>query len=139
MTFNKLTGNIAADSNHSINMNTVLKWHLIYIFDHFDRQSTASLISLLVNLQILKAHQLPAHVGLCTSLLPLCKYVLYTHTNTYEHIYTLESSMYIFRYRLVLVSGYPRKMLVTVCLGDFVDIVDVEWCRMSWPLQDSSR
>lgn len=45
MTFNKLIWNIAVDSNHLINMNKVLKWHFIYVFDHTDSQSTASRFS----------------------------------------------------------------------------------------------
>ena len=66
MTLNKLIRNIAIDSNHLINMNKVFKWHLSYIFDHSDSQSTASLVSLILKLQILKAvkaQQLPAYVG----------------------------------------------------------------------------
>lgn len=50
MTLNKLIRNIAVDSNHLINMNKISKWHLIYIFDHSDHLSTASLVSVILNL-----------------------------------------------------------------------------------------
>lgn len=93
MTFNKLIWNTAVDSNHLINMNKVLKWHLIYIFDHFDGQSTASLVSQIFNLQILKAVKaqlLPAYVGFYTSLsLHIRKCALHTHTQTHTRTCTV--------------------------------------------------
>ena len=50
MTLYKLIRNIAVDSNHLINMNKISKWHLIYILDHSDHLSTASLVSVILNL-----------------------------------------------------------------------------------------
>lgn len=91
MSFNKLIRNIAVDSNHLINMNKVLKWHLIYIFDHFDSQPPASRVPLILNIctvTAVKAEQLPAYAGswlgvcILTHVNVCCTYT-YTDTNAY--------------------------------------------------------
>lgn len=124
MTFNKLIWNIAVDSNHLINMNKVLKWHFTYVFDHTDSQSTASLVSQIVNLltlQAVKAQRPPAYVGFSMSLsLHICKCALYIHI----HILIESSDEPLFTgTTLTLACGYPTKKAVHRCLDNFVEMV----------------
>lgn len=95
MSFNKLTWNIAVDSNYLINKNKVLKWHLIYISDHFDGQSTASCFS---NSQPsnLKGCEGPATASLTWVSIWVCiftyinvhyTYTLLIHKHTLIHVY----------------------------------------------------
>ena len=92
MTLNKLIRNIAVDSNHLINMNKISKWHLIYIFDHSDRLSTASRFCNSQPLN-LKGCQGSATASLCGFLEEsLFRYIrkceLYIHTHTHTHTQT---------------------------------------------------
>lgn len=131
MTFNKLIWNIAVDSNHLINMNKVLKWHLIYIFDHFDSQSTASLVSRIANLNLIGCE------GSATSSLRrfliqvrifiyinVCRTYTYTHTNsiirwTFFHRYKVDPGIWI-----------PKKA-VHRCLDNFAEMVAADWLGLS--------
>lgn len=93
MIFNKLISTTAVDSNHLINKNKVLKWYLIYIFDHFNSQWIASLVSLVPNLQILKAvkvQQLSAYVQVSrreSMSLHMQMWAVHTHTQILTHMY----------------------------------------------------
>lgn len=88
MTFNKLIRNTAVDSNNLINRNKVLKWHLIYISDHFDSPSTASRFfnPQPSNFKGCKAQLLPAYVGFQESVsspMQMCRVHTQTQTNTH--------------------------------------------------------
>lgn len=102
---------------------------------HFDSQSRASLVSWILNLQLLKAAKAqwpPVSVSIFT-----CANVhhTYIHRHILIHVYfRIVRGTAFTGTRLTLASGSPRR-LAPRCLNNFVGMVHAEWRRKSWSLQ----